>query len=321
MPVDEFGNRAEIVVDSAPIVGRQILSRPYVQYTNASSREIRRRIREIAGWTAPMSIYEVEELGAERLDKIWEQIMLISNCLSGRQYEFYSALNQSDRNVVIQESLNNEVRLHIDTERPWHTRDRVTEDGMGLVETVRLMRKYIRPPRSRVTYTDSAGQRQTTDLPVRIAPLNWMVLEKTPDEYSAMATGGVQHMGILAPPGRSEKYRKPWRDRSVRTLCEVGVRIQGGHAGAAALVETQDRYNNPQTQEAMVRAIHEADNPAVVDNLVDRERYPFGGHRAYQVWLHMMNCMGINVRYVAPKFAVRRVNEQPNNHLEDKDVQ
>lgn len=320
MPVDEFGNRADVVVDSAPTIGRMIFSRPYAHYIAAGSREIRRRIRELAGWTTPMSIYDVEDLRPEVRAAIWDQLLLIYKCLPGPQYRDYLNLSEEDRNTTIMTALNKEVYLYNNPNDIWHTEERVSEKGLGAAETCRLIRKFIAPPRSRVWYRNSCGELKLTKDKVRIAPLYHMLLEKTPQEYSATATSTVQHQGLLSPAARSEGSRDPYRNRTVRTKCEVGTRIDLAFMGAEATVETMDRYNNPEAMAAQVQSIFEDAGGPKRYRMVDRSKVSIDGHRALQLLKHALLCMGISVRYVPPKFKVRRIHEQPNNHLENNDV-
>lgn len=321
MPRDAFGNVADMIVDAAPTFGRMIMSRPFLHYIAAGSREIRRRIRQLAGWHGPMSKEQISMLPVQTLEAIWEQILLLSRCLAGPQYETYMGLNAEDRLTIMHTSLNQEVYMFMHPDHILHRRERVSAKGLGAAETCRLVRKLIAPPSSPVTYMDSNGRYVTTVNNVRIAPLYTMLLEKTPEEYSAMATGTLQHLGLLAPSSNSERYRTPWRNRSVRVDCEVGVRIGLGYMGAAAVIEKQDRHNNPRSTEEMTRNILRAEDPALIDRIIDRNRMSVGGHRAHQLWKHMLMCMGIRPVYHTPRMTYRSIHEQPNNHLELSDVE
>jgi hypothetical protein len=69
------------------------------------------------------------------------------------------------------------------------------------------------------------------------------------------------------------------------------------YCGREAIAEVMDRNNSPSTHKAICENILKADNPANIDNLVDRQQIPLGGARPIQFTSHVLYCFGTKFAY------------------------
>lgn len=308
MPVDSVGNRVDMIVDSASIIGRMNLGRPAEMYFNSVSREIRRQMRLMLGydqlsgkpWVNVPSDY-IEALPPEKFAALWQQLQDMADILDSKLGDYYRSLPMADKVDLVTKSLNTEVRM------PY----RINRDEFTHVVSRKLETRF-KPPRGPVYYRGFSGDMTWTDDPVRIAPLYTMLLDKTTDEWNSLSTGTLQHFGLLSPLNREEKHSKPWRPSSTRTISETEGRIYAGYGGRSAMIEWLDRCNNPSTMKNMGYNLISAPNPSALKFAVDRSRVPVGGHKSLQLFQHMLFCSGAAIHYQPTEHFKLRIHDLPD---------
>lgn len=302
MPTDIYGNRADVMVDSASMIGRMNMGRPAEMYFNSVSREIRRRLRNMMGYDqmsgkewSPVSEDIVASLPSMTFELMWREIQDMCDILHPEVSAHYRAMSQSERIEIITSSLNKEVRMVYP----------ITRDEFTHVVTRKLEQRF-HPPRGPVKYRGFSGEIVETEDHVRVAPLYMILLNKNTDEWASLSTGTLQPMGLPSPLNREEKYSKPWRPAFTRTISETEGRIYAGYAGREAIIEWNDRCSNPATMRNISYKLISSTNPSNIDFAPDRDRVPVGGHRGLQLYKHMLFCAGAEIRYTqSPDFQLR----------------
>lgn len=161
----------------------------------------------------------------------------------------------------------------------------------------REVARYVGFKRDRVKYTGYSGIQKTTKRSVRIAPMYWMLLEKTGDTWSAVSFAKVQQYGFLAQINQSDRYSDPGRPQPIKGAGETEFRIIVSTCGQRAAAEIGDRNNAHRTRKRIHRMLITHETPGNIPLTVDRVAIPFGGHRAVQILHHVIGVGGLALRY------------------------
>ena len=289
MPVDEDGNRADIVMDDTSVISRMNISKLHEVYLSASARDIAKHLRRalnIKEEDRPHIKHRQFPLTDEYIRAQWDHLMGYYKVVSTRQYDFFTSLSIEDCEEHFTDVLRDGVYIYSPIENDIDAMDRV--DAID---------KHYRPTFGPVTYIGNSGITRTTKEPVRIAPMYIMLLDKICDNWSAVSTAKLHHFGVLAPIAKSEKRSYPYRSNPIKNVGETEGRIYAGYCGREAIAELMDRNNNPVTQRNMVHNILNADKPTNIENVVDRDYIELGGSKALQLVKHVLYCSGIKVVY------------------------
>ena len=162
----------------------------------------------------------------------------------------------------------------------------------------RQVREYVGFERDVVGYAGYSKRHKKTKRPVRIAPMYWMLLEKTADTWSAVSFAKVQQYGFLAQINQNDRYSDPGRPQPIKGAGETEFRIIVSTCGQRAAAEIADRNNSHRTRRALHRILLTHETPGNIPQSIDRNDIPFGGHRAVQILHHYLRCGGLELRYV-----------------------
>lgn len=287
MPIDEHGNRADIVLDPASTISRMNLGRLYEQYFGAASRDVGKQVRTILGLSqGPCSMDKVLCSEDEQIQQAYQLLLQYYKVVSTKQYQFYNQLSYDEQIEHLANVVEQGVYLYIPI-----------DNDLDTVEMVKAVEALVKPTYGPVSYVGNSGQRCVTVNNVRIAPMYIMLLDKIADEWSSVSTGRLQHFGILSPTIKSEKFSFPYRNSPVRTIGETEGRIYNGYAGAEAIAEMMDRSNNPMTQRHMSWNILDAKHPSNIDKVVDRDLIPLGNSKNLQLVTHFLTVTGTKLTY------------------------
>lgn len=293
MPVDEEGNRADLIIDPTSVVSRTNLGKLFEHYLDAAARDVTRRVRRMLG-LEPMrqhhalkAIKALDAQDPQRVASAYEYLLGFYRIISDEQYDFFARRSHEEQLEHLADIVDQGVYLFY----PTHNQK---ED----VDIIKEVQKHYPPVYGPVTYVGNSGQRVTTKKPVRIAPLYIMLLEKIADDWSCVNSGKLQHLGLLAPITKPEKHHKPWHNSPVRNIGETEARIYAGYCGREAIAEMLDRNNNPIAHKAIVKKILSEEKPTAIKEAVDRSLIPLGGSKALQLFKHIAVCEGWRPKYV-----------------------
>lgn len=290
MPVDEEGNIADIVMDGGSTINRMNPSRLFEQFCNAATRQTHNLICKMLG-VAP---YTPDIETNNRLCKLDNNLLESAyQTLMGYYNIYYPNLVKwaNEREETLVEFLTVIVSRGVYIYLP-------PDNYKESVQIVKEIQSSVyKPHYGKVTYVGNSGKRVTTKDNIRIASMYILLLEKTGDDWSSVSSSKLQHLGVIAPLTKQDKYSKPARLQAVKGAGEAEVRIFMSYTKGNFTVEMMDRNNNPKTHKHICNAILGAPMPTNINNLVDRTVIPFGGSKPLSLVRHIAECAGFRFRY------------------------
>lgn len=304
MPYDPVtGKRADVVMDPLSTWGRMNTGRLYEQFTNAAGDHVQKTVCEILGFTPGQKGLEPQ------LTKMMRDQPAIFHSAWSYLIEFYRTCSPVQASWFDDGSYGLTPAYHmaqvIENNTTIFSPPENDREGLDIVADIIL--KY-RPHLGPVTYTGYSGRQVTTKMPMRIAEMYFIVLEKTGDDWTAVGSGKVQHFGVLSQVSGIDKYALPTRQNPTRTLGEAELRILEAYLGGEVVAEMMDRNNNPLAHRHIVEEILTADVPTNIERIVDRVKIPFGGSKPLQLVKHLLEGAGLRFVLKAWDYAKKPFN-------------
>jgi hypothetical protein len=291
MPVDENGNRADIVMDPNATVSRMNLGRLYEQYFNASARDLVKEITAVLNVAPDPHLFntltKLEAEAGSAFNHVWERLMGFYGIVSPKMREWFDTKAYTkSRAHHLTEIINDRIYIYHPPETDHETTD-----------AVRQLEQHYKPTYGPVTYTGYSGRKVTTRNPVRIGSIYIILLEKTGDDWAAVSSGKLQNFGVLAQITNQDKYSQSTRNQAVRAMGETETRIVSSCVGPLIAAEIIDRNNNTTTHRQVTDSILRADKPSYIEDAVDRTVNPLGNARPLQLVKHLAFCGGWKFTY------------------------
>lgn len=292
MPMDADGNRADIVMDPNSTVSRMNIGRLYEQYTNAASRDVAKTIRRKFDALIPDAgkankVELISKNHPQEFDAAWQYLLRYYEIVSPKMHAWFTGNSYQGTSIDHMTSVYNcGVYLYLPPDNAPETN-----------EVIMQLEKEYRPTYGPVTYVGNSGQRVTTKKPVRVGSLYVLLLEKTGDDWTAVSSGKLQHLGVLSQVTNSDKYSQPTRSQAIRALGEAEVRIYASYAGPEITADILDRSNSPATHRGILHNLLEAERPTDIQEVVGRKVIPLGGSKPLQLVRHIAECGGWRFAY------------------------
>lgn len=272
MPVDEFGNIADICMFSRSVVARMNTGQLAEQHVNAVRRDVNDDIRKMAAegqdeqaWQYLMSYYEI-----------------VSPSLYSKlsKYGLQSARGKKHLKGVV----DGDIYIHIMADGSWSIDDLYMKSM-----------QFRRPNKGRIRVIGFDGKHRWTRHSMLIGAEQFMVLEKTSHKPFACSTASRNNFGLPATTNNATKHATPVNHNPPRWLGESEVRGISANVGGDFVAELLDYTNNPESAESIVKTIFGADNPALVQKAVNRTDIPRGNDRSSGMINHIFDCIGIGL--------------------------
>lgn len=308
MPIDEAGNRADVVMDPNSTISRMNLGRLYEQYINAASRDVTTRVRALLGvepkdHSLCMHLQEMEANREDRFEKAWNYLMGYYAVVSPKMHIWFNGGGYKEhRSKHLADVVKDGVYLYFPPDNDPESEQIITD-----------LEKHYRPTYGPVSYIGYNGQRVITKNPVRIGSVYMILLEKIADDWTAVSSGKLQHFGVLSQVTNTDKFSQPTRTQAIRAWGESEVRIGVSYVGPYFVADMLDRNNNPATHREILANLLSAEQPTNVAQLVDRNKIPMGGSKSLQLVKHIAEVGGwkfINRPHV-PSWLQPEPPEQP----------
>jgi len=266
MPVDDFGNRADVLVYGKGAVARLNPGQFYEHYINAVARDVAGDIRTM--------------MDAGQNDRAWEHFRTLVACTSTVMEENIQDLSEAEKLEVLDSIYDKGIYLVIRA-----------DDEKLCPELYRKLKAFRPPNKSPVTYTTRTGERVRTKDPVLIGTKFMIVLDKL--DHKPMAVSGIlrQHHGLPAVQNKTTKHSTPSKEQPPRVIGETELRSLVSVIGGDAAAETMDLATNPESHRMAVNSIILSDRPSDIECLVDRSVVPIGG-RPIKFVRHIAACAG-----------------------------
>lgn len=265
MPVDKWGNRAEVITDADSTIKRMNVGRLYEQAINAAGDYIQRHIGLLP------------TLEAQK-----EFLMNFYRLLSPRMA---LEIEQSFNEEMYKEHIDSVIKEGVYLFMP-------TDSEVDYLEAIGEIKKTYPELVGPVNYLDDRGNLVTTTADIMIASMYFLMLEKTGNVWTGVASSKRQHFGIPAKLTNEDKYSKPGREQPVRFGGEAEVRLMTATVGGDVVADFLDRTNNPLVHREIVNNILKADKPTNIEKILDRNEFPIGNGRMQLYVKHFMECSG-----------------------------
>ncbi len=293
MPVDEFGVRADLIVDPNSTLARQNPGRLYEAYLGAFCRDNHKRLTDSMLNSVSFNYGKV-------------RVTDLKNTMTDADYQYcanylhgmYSLI--SDVMTKFIPSLTpDEVKQHVVEALESQICIRYTSDDVRRFDTLEPLIEATpyKPNYGRLTLKDSFGNEVTTVGKSRIGVLYIMVLEKIADTYMGVSSAHLNNFGFPAKVSPGDKHKTSHAITPAKTLGETEVRLFGSNLSVVAMAEFIDSVANLFTHKLLVKSVLEADNPMRIPN-IDRVANPYGNTKALMILKHITNASGGDFVYV-----------------------
>ncbi len=292
MPIDENGNRADIVMDPNSTISRMNIGRLYEQYINAASRDVRLKIiRDLQVDPADRhlnhTLQKLEQSNPELFTRAWDYLLGYYAIVSPKMVVWMTSGEYASSRVThLASIISSAIYLYMPPDND--------PEGPAMIAE---LEKFYRPTYGPVSYVGNSGKRVTTKKNVRIGSMYIMLLEKIGDDWTAVSSGKLQHFGVLSQVTNADKYSQPTRNQAIRAWGEAEVRIAVSYAGPRVTADILDRNNNPLTHKQILHSILSADKPTDIAVAVNRDLVPMGGSKPLQLIKHIAECGGWKFNY------------------------
>jgi hypothetical protein len=332
MPVDAWGNRAELIAPALSTMDRMNIGRPIEHEVNGSMEMLSEELRAAMGAPSAIptqdpaiqaAVAKVRQVMAERgqvaiADVAGEEIRQRINGLTDNAYQellnFYEVASPKMRalfdspgyvgnaNYHVQSVLRGGIYLWtpLDTPKPWIHLER-DKDNPKVVHyggVVGDLSKAYPARRGPVWFRGRSGQECVTTNDVMIAQTYIVLLEKTGGDWSGVAGARHQHYGLPAKLSKQDKYSLPARANPVRIFGEAEVRLTTTATEGDVVSEMLEMSNSPAAHKNVVENILRAPQPSNIDVVLDRSKIPHGSNRSQVFVGHQLQCAGIEFFYV-----------------------
>lgn len=273
-PVDQFGNRADVVMDNCSITKRMNLGKPAEQYINGASVYATKIVRQ---------------LKAEgRLAEAWDHLMSYYHAAAYEQWDMMQGGIwdiQTNRDFHVNWVCDHGVELFCPTDRKY----------FGAEQIRRIMKGHDFPT-TPVRYRAPHGEFVWTKDPVVIAPIYIILLEKMGEYWASCAIPKLTHFGTLSTLTQMDKYSLPWRNTPTRFTGESEIRLFLAATGGWFTNRLLSFANTPAMQKAAVMMILRHKDPMRLPSMIDEKETPLGKGRPLQMYKHIQSCRGIQLQ-------------------------
>ena len=282
MPLDSDGNRADIIQDSLSIAHRSNPGKLYEHYIGSAARDISKKVKNILKVNSKEGLNQIQNLDQNIIDYAYNYILGFFKLVSKKQYLFYKdQVLGEDRLKYLADVIDRGIYIYYPSDNQYEP-----------INIIKNIQKEYPPVYGPVTYTGYSGDKVTTLSNIRIGPMYIMLLEKIADDWSCVSSGTLNVHGVLSPTTKSEKYRYPYRNTSIKSVGESEGRIINGFCENETIAEMFDRNGNILVHKHIYKGILESNNPTNINDSVNREIYPLGSTKALQLYKHITMCSG-----------------------------
>lgn len=277
MPIDDYGNRADFIMDGDSTGKRMNIGRMYRLYIGASMRHQSNLVREMVANKVP-------------LDEIWQYCM-----------DYYAIISPTNRRLLMDPRYKGSKKFHIDSiVKDGFYATIPTDNEITAPDIVRRLREQFPTPYGPVTYRGRSGNVVRTRSNVRIGSLYILTLEKDGKDWAAVASAKIGHFGFPSKIHQRHRYSEPGRGAPTRITGEAEDRLFEAVAKGAS-AEMIEMSNNPQMHRSIYRKLLTVDKPTAIEKIVDREEHPRGNGRNLTYVRHIKACAGIQYVIVDPE--------------------
>ena len=301
MPIDQNGNRAEVMALCTSVGNRMNPGLIHEQLVGAAGRDVIKRIRRAFGMR-DMGVIDMRDIN----DAVFDPANLD---LADEQFEYlmgwYKIIAPNENFKALSKPhvkstdrwLRHLAQVIKDGDEPWGTYFNLPSTSGVRMDLVleELEDGPYAPEITCVTYRDHGGKIVTTKEPILIGPNYYLILEKTATDWSGVSSSKTSHFGTTARLTNQDKYSSPGRQTVTRSMDESTVRNMAHAMGAEVIADIMDLNNNPTAHKEVCYNILTAEQPTNIERVIDREKFKLGGHRPLAFAIHQLIVSGKNI--------------------------
>lgn len=288
MPVDDFGNRAEVIIDPFASISRSIIGRSYEPKVNACFRDLAKRIKVQLNITSDKVTKEY--LTALNMDgqvtKLFDHVLGFYKIVSPKQYSWYENVSDEIKLEELAHILSGSRVIYFPA-----------NNQVNYIDMVEALNKHYPNDISPVTYRGNSGEIRRTKTNVLVSSMYILALDKPGEDWAAVNSGRLQHYGVLAQINDSNKFASRVRLQPPRVFGETEFRNLVANTSKFVAAEIMDRNNNRESMEMVVEAQLYAESASQIKRSIDRKKHPYGKARPIQIVTHEAGCYGYNFVY------------------------
>lgn len=271
--MDEWGNRADLIVDGDSTIKRMNVGRLYEHYTKALARKITVDVKRMmdagdneGAWKYLKEFYHL----ASPLMGV-----LVDDTINGHQGSIDHHLKYVYANGIY-------LWLPPQTKQVGHA-------------MIRKLHQRYKLKIGKITYRGRSGRMVTSKEDILVGGLYVMLLEKTGDDWAAVASPKRQHFGLLSKLTNADKNSRPWREQPVKFEGESEFRLITAMCGPEFANEIAEIANSPVVSKEIIMNILRSQDPANINAVMDRSKLG-GRSRALLFVKNVMECAGMVFR-------------------------
>lgn len=273
MPIDKWGNVADIIMDPTSISGRMNAGRLYEIYYGVSSRQMKRKITEY--------VKTLDFNNTKGVNDIFNVVLGYLKIIGNDQYNIFLTATHDEKVEFLKETVEKEfyVKTTISNPKPYMEVTAELEASDYALESTKLK-------------IDG----EWTEHNVVMGPVYLFLLNKSSDNYLATSSSVTNHYGLPVRRNVGDKHTIPFSDNPPRILSETELRFIANNCNSPILAaELKDRSSSSATHKLMYRRLLQEDKPTGLDVLVDRKKHPYGGDEALNIIKGVFGSLGVDL--------------------------
>lgn len=285
MPVDELGNRADIITDSMSTISRMNLGRAYQAYLGSVSRDNRQRL--ITHYTSKYGNRFPYDINNGDLEYFYNYMHGLYSLINPDMVEFIASLNKDELRQHFIECMTRQINIYYPPDNSYNITDVIDS----------IEKSIYKPHSGKVSYIDELGNKVTTKEDVRIGQLYFMMLEKIANDYSGVSSAKVNNFGFPVKGTNLDKYKYPHSLTPTKTLGETETRILTSFANPEAVADLFDITLNPISHKLLIKSILESDKAFDPNYTIDRNIVQYGQTKSLSILKHIFNSCGFDYEF------------------------
>lgn len=272
MPVDEEGQRADLIIDPASVPGRMNPAQWYIQFFNRGARLLEQRLPNME----PLEAYNEIIWYLKMINPKWAELVDSQHPTDLDKQKLVDETIRSPLGIVMQIS--------------------PMQEGIDQNLIIEMSKKY-NIHKSCVNFklpTTSGYRSYTSKKPVMIGDIYVYHLYKIPHQR-VVNVGYTSHHGVPMRGSRRAKYNHPYSPTTIR-WGEDEVRNLIMTVGAETTARMLGMYgNSPEALEELVHTLMDSPHPGQLHRISKTDEEIFKSNNIVNITKHMFSCLGIDI--------------------------
>jgi DNA-directed RNA polymerase beta subunit len=282
--IDKYGNKivADIIMDPASVVSRMNPGRCYEHFFNHASRNTQAMLRSM--------VKNIRKPTDKEVIECFNILLEFYSIFQTAQYNNYLKITDiKDKRDVVITALNEEVYIHY----------KVDSDKRAIEIVMDLTNSKFNPEITDIYMKNKkTGKDDKFIYNARIAPIYEILLNRRSDNFLATSIAKVNHFGLPISTSGSTRNKSLGKSNPVRLLSETDTRLIIAYGSQELLMELRDRGVSHITVKEIYKNILTSEVPTNVENLVDRDKVPYGEDSGASTLKNVLSALGMKLTHI-----------------------